>query len=50
VLSEQAAADAAARVSAAEAVRRDEVLGRARDTVGEPLAPAQRIAQMLGRR
>jgi hypothetical protein len=50
VLSEQAAADAAARVSAAESVRRDEVLGRARDTVGEPLAPAQRIAQMLGRR
>jgi hypothetical protein len=50
VLSEQAAADAAARVSAAEAVRRDEVLSRARDAVGEPLAPAQRIAQMLGRR
>jgi hypothetical protein len=36
--------------AAEQVARRDEVLTRARDTVGEPLAPAQRIAQMLGRR
>jgi len=36
--------------AAEQVARRDEVLTWARDTVGEPLAPAHRIAQMLGRR
>ena len=40
----------AAQQAADREARRDDVLARARDTVGEPLAPAQRIAQMLGRR